>query len=159
MTEYISIKYEVNASKEDVRKVLKEVDPLGVDRRKYNTIKRIIYFSEGPGDIYHLDGNDKLKRWGFCIHGCVDGFSRKILWLNVSSSNNDPLIIANFFLQCVNKYRFVPCLLRMEKGLENIYVEDLQVFFIRRNDSYLYGASTRNQRIEAFWSRLKKVLH
>ena len=115
-----------------------------------------MYSSKGPGDIYHIDGNDKLKPWGFCIHGCVDGFSRKIMWLMVSTSNNDPLIIANFFLQCVKKYDFCPRLLRMDKGRENIYCEDLQVFFTGDLDSYLYADSTRNQRIEAFWSRLKK---
>ena len=41
-------------------------------------------------------------------------------------------------------------------GTENIYCEDLQVFLTGKDDSFLYAASTRNQRIEAYWSRLKK---
>ena len=41
----------------------------------------------------------------------------------------------------------------MDKGTENIY---LQVFFTGDEDSYIYACSTRNQRIEAYWSRLKK---
>ena len=31
-----------------------------------------------------MDGFDKLKPYGFPIHGCIDGFSRKLLWLEVS---------------------------------------------------------------------------
>ena len=73
----------------------------------------------------YIDGNDKLKRWGFCIDGCVDGFSRKILWLHVASSNNDPLIIANYFLTWIKRYKLVLKTLRMDSGTENIHCEDL----------------------------------
>ena len=38
----------------------------------------------------HIDGKDKFKRFGFPIHGCIDGFSQKLMWLIVSTSNNDP---------------------------------------------------------------------
>ena len=116
MTECLSIKYGVNVAKEDVRKALKVVDPNGVEKRKNKTIVRREYLSRGPGSVYHIDGNDKLKRWGFCIHGCVDGFSRKLIWLVVASTNKDPLVIANFYLQCIRKYNLAPELLRMDKG-------------------------------------------
>ena len=44
----------------------------------------------------------------------------------------------------------------MGKGRENIFCEDLQLFLTGKNDSYIYAASARNQRIELFWSTLKK---
>ena len=44
----------------------------------------------------------------------------------------------------------------MDRGTENVYCKELQVFFTGNEDSYLYAASTRNQRIESFWARLKK---
>ena len=44
----------------------------------------------------------------------------------------------------------------MDKGRKNIFCEDLQLVFTGTDDSYIYAASTRNQRIESFWSRLKK---
>lgn len=50
----------------------------------------------------------------------------------------------------------VPKLLRMDKGRENIYCEDLQTFLTGDPFSFLYAASTRNQRFEVLWSRLKK---
>ena len=43
----------------------------------------------------------------------------------------------------------------MDLGIENVYCEELQVSFIKNSDSFLYAASTRNQRIEAFWPWLK----
>ena len=91
----------------------------------------------------HIDGNGKLKRFGFSIHECIDGFSRKFMWLVVSTSNNDPLVIANQFFLCIKKHR-------QDCGTENIYCEDMQVFFTGSEESFIYTKSTRNQRIESF---------
>ena len=44
--------------------------------------------------MWHLDGYDKLKPFGFPIHGAIDGYSRRILWLRVMCTNNDPQVIA-----------------------------------------------------------------
>ena len=44
---------------------------------------RRIYCSNGPNDVWHCDGYDKIKQYGFPIHGGVDGFSRKILWFYI----------------------------------------------------------------------------
>ena len=89
-TEFISLKYGINIAKEDVRKALLILDPEEVEKRKRKFIKRRVYESCGPLNTFHIDGNDKLKRSGFPIHGCIDGFSRKLMWLVVSTSNNDP---------------------------------------------------------------------
>ena len=145
LTELLSLKFGINAAKNTVRLTLRDVDPDGVEERRGKVIKRRIYKTDGPGEVYHIDGNDKLKRWGFAIHGCVDGFSLKIMWFVVATSNNDPL----------HKHGFCPKLLRMDPGNENVYCEDLEVFLTGNDDSYLYAASTRNQRIEEFWSGLK----
>ena len=157
MTEIISLKYGVNISKEHVRKTLADIDPEGVSMHKKKTIKLRTYETNGPFDVFHIGGNDKLKRFGFAIHGCIDGFSRKLIWLFVSSTNNDPLIVANFYLKAITNLERAPNTLRMDLGTENVYCEELQVFFTKNSNSFLYAASTRNQRIEAFWCRLKKL--
>ena len=143
-------------SKEHVRKALVDIDPEGVSMHKKKTIKIRTYETNGPYDVLHIDGNDKLKRFGFAIHGCIDGFSRKVIWLFVSTTNNDPLVVANFCLKAITNLGRVPNTLRTELGTENVYCEELQVF-TKNGNSYLYTASIRNQRIEAFWSRLKKL--
>ncbi|KAI9545990.1 hypothetical protein NQZ68_032072 [Dissostichus eleginoides] len=35
-----------------------------------------------------------LNPFGIAISGCIDGFSRKVMWLRSGSTNNDPGIIA-----------------------------------------------------------------
>ena len=156
MAENIALRYGVIVAKERVRCMLKRLDPEGVSDRSKNVIKRRVYETLGPNDVYHIDGNDKLKKWGLCIHGCVDGFSRKLLWLKVATTNNDPLVIANYYLEHIKTYKIVPNLIRVDRGTENVFCDDLQVFFTGVADSVQYATSTRNQRIEAFWSRLKK---
>ena len=79
MTELISLKYGVNNSKEHVRKALVNIDPKGVSMHKKKTIKRRTYETNGSFDVFHIDGNDKLKRFGFAIHRSIDGFSRKLI--------------------------------------------------------------------------------
>ena len=74
MTEIISLKYGVNISEEHERKVLVDIDPEGVSTRKKKT-KKTTYETNGPFDVFHIDGYDKLKRFGFAIHGCIDRFS------------------------------------------------------------------------------------
>ena len=95
MKHIISQKYSIDISYERVRKSLLRNDPVGVELRSRNIIRRRIYSAKGPFHIVHIDGHDKLKKWGFAIHGGIDGFSRKILWLKVSTTNNDPLVVAN----------------------------------------------------------------
>ena len=156
MTELLAVRYGVSISKEDVRKTLKSIDPDGVTIRRNKVIRRRIYHTIGPGYIYHIDGNDKLKRWGFPIHRCIDGLSRKVMWLVLSTTNNDPLLVGNLYLNCIKQYKIVPKLLRMDAGTENIYCQGLQFYFTGEEESFLYASSSSNQRIEAFWSRLKR---
>ena len=72
------------------------------------TIKRRTYKTNGPYDVFHIDRNDKLKMFGFTIHGCIDGFSRKLIWLTVSTTNNDPLVLANYYLTAITNLGRAP---------------------------------------------------
>ena len=68
----------------------------------------------GPNYCWHLDGYDKLKPYGFPIHGCIDGFSRKMLWLQLSRSNNNPQVILRFFVDAVDACGGCPRKLRID---------------------------------------------
>ena len=46
--------------------------------------------------LLHINGYDKLKPFGFCIH-TIDGYTHRILWLEVGPSNNNPVIIAQLW--------------------------------------------------------------
>ena len=61
-----------------------------MSNRKAKHLKLKTYVSDGPNQCWHIDGYNKLKSYGFPIHGCVDGWSREVLWPNVARSNNKP---------------------------------------------------------------------
>ena len=92
-----------------------------------------------PNFKWHTDGYYKLKPFGFCIHGCVDAFSRKIIWLFVGSTNNDPLIIASYYLKLVKANRVVPRFVRADRGSVNSVLGEIQKFFRRNHDDSLAG--------------------
>ena len=72
------------------------MDPEGVESRSRYRLKRRQYTVPGPNYLWHADGHDKMKRFGFAIYGCIDGYSKNVVWLHVAASNNDPEIIAHY---------------------------------------------------------------
>ena len=64
--------------------ILKDLDPEGNNKRKARHLRRRKYVSEGSNSCWHADGYGKLKPYGFPIHGCIDGYSSRILWLKVT---------------------------------------------------------------------------
>lgn len=153
----------LTVNRESVREILAAVDPEGVRLRKRKRLVRRKYTSQGPNFLWHMDSYDKLKPYGICINGCIDGFSRKILWVKANCTNSDPKIIGAYYLQTVESIGACPAVIRADRGTENVVVEALQKFFRRNcNDSFcadksfMYGASHHNQRIESWWSILRK---
>ncbi|XP_042073225.1 uncharacterized protein LOC121813492 [Haplochromis burtoni] len=146
--------------KEDVRLVLKELDPRGVALRQAVRFRRRNYFSKGPNFIWHMDSYDKLKPYGICINGSIDGFSRKIIWLNAYTTNSNPKVIGGYYIEAVQRLKGCPRVVRGDLGTENGHVRGFQRFLVpvAPNDtpeSYLEGASTANQRIEYWWRFLR----
>lgn len=136
--------------------LLKEVDPEGSKLRKRNKLQRRQYNNPGPNYAWHIDGYDKLKPWGFPIHGGIDGFSRRMLWLNLTRSNNSPDNIAAMYLQTVHELGGCPVELVTDLGTENVIAAAIQSFFRANPDAHRYVPSPRNQRIEAWWSYFSK---
>ena len=98
----------VVTNRETIRLIIKTLDPLGAGLRKLHKLKRRMYTCRCPNFMWHVDGYNKLKSFGFPIHGCIDGYSRKILWLNIIPTNNDPQVIATYFIQCIEKLNLIP---------------------------------------------------
>ncbi|KAI3362647.1 hypothetical protein L3Q82_001631 [Scortum barcoo] len=146
--------------KEDVRFVLKKLDPRGVSLRQARRLRRRNYFSKGPNFIWHLDSYDKLKPYGICVNGSIDGFSRKIIWLNAYATNSDPKLIGGYYIKAVKRLGGCPRVVRGDLGTVNGHVRGFQCFLVPTSpddtlDSYLEGASTTNQRIEYWWGFLR----
>jgi len=94
--------------------LMREMDLEGCEQRKSKSLKRRSYFSSGPNCTWHVDGYDKLRPYG---------------WLKVTKSNNQPDIIANFYLNCVAELRGCPVKLRTDCGTENGVMAAMQSTF------------------------------
>jgi hypothetical protein len=140
-----------------VELLVRELDPEGCEMRKQHKLKRRVYQNPGPNAVWHADGYDKLKPYGFAIHGCIDGWSRKVLWLFVTRSNNSPDNIASYYLETVDKFGGCPVELVTDLGTENGKMAAMQSFFCNNENSHRYVGSPRNQRIESYWSMYRKT--
>jgi len=67
-------RYGVTVPRARLRGSIHRVDPVGTRMRSV-TIRRV-YCSAGPNAVWDIDGNHKLIRWRFVIHGGIDGYSR-----------------------------------------------------------------------------------
>eukprot|EP00731_Ephydatia_muelleri_P030427 Em0021g950a len=99
-----------------VMMLLAVMDPVGSCLRKVKRLTRRTYMNkaiislppfsyfelrdslQGTNWCWHIDGYDKLKHFRFPIHACIDGCSRKIIWLELTSTNNDPNVVVKFFM-------------------------------------------------------------
>ena len=153
----------VRVGQETVRIALKIIDPDGVHLRSQHRLRRRQYTSKGPNYVIHIDGYDKLKPFGIAIHGCVDGYSRRILWLKAGPTNNNPYVTARCFVDYLREIKSVPRMVRCDRGSENVVIKDIQICLrsfhtdtMSGTKSFSEGRSTANQRIEMFWGCLKK---
>ena len=129
MHQRLIIDHSFVVQRQTVQIILKHLDPEGMRLRSRKAFRRREYYVRGPNYMWHLDGYDKLKPFGFAIHGAIDGYSRRMLWLKVGPTNNDPSVITNYYLSTVHEIGGAPRIIRVDRGTENSYVARLQGFF------------------------------
>ena len=71
------------------------------------------------------------------------------MWLEVGPSNNDPFIVAQYFIDCVRQIGGTPRLIR---GLKMLILLLSNVFSNMKKTVFCMA----NQRIEAWWGTLRK---
>lgn len=157
-------KHKLRVKRDDVMRLLQELNPQGTEQRTRRRFVRRSYHSLGPNYLWHVDGYDKLKPFGFAISGCIDGFSRRVLWLICGPTNNDPAVIAHNFITTIQRLGVVPMRLRTDCGTENGTIAAIQCTLRHHHTdhyagsrSHMYGTSVSNQRIESWWSSFRKL--
>ena len=99
-----------------------------MSRRKRRKLRRRRkYFSAGPNYTWNIDGHDKLKPFGFSLHGRIDGFSRRLIWLEVSSSNKKAEILGKFYLHAVRQLQSIPKKLKANDGTEHAIIQLIHI--------------------------------
>ena len=64
--------------KQRVLNSLKHVDRVGQFIRRRTVIRRWKYLSSRPNALWHCDGHHKLIKYGFVIHGFINGNCRTV---------------------------------------------------------------------------------
>ena len=139
-------------SEQRVRLSLNRVDPSAVAVRwsMHNAIHRRAYRVAYPNAVWHIDGNMSLIRWGFVVHGAIDGYSRLITYLRCSSNNRADTVLQSFIEAC-ERYGY-PSRVRSDQGGENIDVARLMLLLRGPSrGSHITGRSVNNIRIERLW--------
>ena len=79
------------------------------------------------------------------MHSCINGFSRRLIWLEVNATNKNPKVIAHYHFDAVKQIGGCP-----DDGSENSLIEAMHTYLCSTNsgddnpsDSYFaIGRST-----------------
>ena len=86
---------------------------------------------------------------------CIDGFSRRIIFLKCSPNNLAETVLELFLDAVKSDGDLWPSRIRVDKGVENVLVCDAMVNARGEGrGSFIAGPSTHNQRIERLWRDL-----
>ena len=109
-----------------------------------------------------FDEFDKVKPYGFSIHGCIDGYSRIIIWLEVSASNKCPDLIAYYYIKASKNLNGILKIIKPDNGTDHSVIE--LIYLLLRDlsnegnvlHSFSIVSSPMNQRIKAYLSNFRK---
>ena len=101
-----------------------------------------------------MDGNHKLIRWKFVIHGTVDGYSRLVTFLKCST--NRATTVLESFVAAVQTYG-LPWKLHTDFGGENVDAWEYMVAQHGGDEcTIITGSSVHNERIKHMWQNVSR---
>lgn len=137
----------IDVQRKRVREAIHRVDPVGVEERKANGIKRRVYEVPHPNFIWHIDGNHKLIRYRLVIHCAIDGYSRLITFLQCSDNNRSQTVV-ELFNEATNEFG-MPKHVRTDHGGENVGIwTTMYNAYGDENNPVFTSRSVHNQRAE-----------
>ena len=110
-----------------IRECLTRVDPTNTALQWGIVVCRRKYYVPWPNSLWHLDGHGSLIRWGLVVHGCIDGFSRRIIFLEVAPNNLAATVLHHFIEAIENDSGLWPSRIRVDRGVENVLVCDAMI--------------------------------
>ncbi|RGB24289.1 hypothetical protein C1646_773299 [Rhizophagus diaphanus] len=136
MQHRLKVAYQIFTSRQKVRQILHEIDSEAMKLRRQKKLKRrTIMHVQGPNFVWSTDGYNKFRHWGFYIHEYAIKELKGI----------------------------IPRVTRADLGVEYTLMAPVQMLFRENHNdvragslSLRYDSSTSNQRIEAWWSFLRK---
>lgn len=117
----------IRVQRSRVRESMSRLNPENALHRWGMLVQRRKYHVPWADSLWHLDGHHSLIRWSFVVHGCIDGFSRRIIFLQCSPNNLSETVLS-LFLNAIEKDGGLwPSRIRVDKGVENVLVCDAMV--------------------------------
>ncbi|KAL4006406.1 activating signal cointegrator 1 [Sarotherodon galilaeus] len=134
------------------------VDAVGIFTRitELGCVVRRSYSVRGPLSLVHIDTNHKLIRYNVVIFGGVDGYSRKVLYLD-AATNNRAKTAFSFFLRSAQLHG-LPSRVRADQGVENLDIAHF-MFATRGTGraSFISGKNVHNQSTMMFFTHLRRM--
>jgi len=166
--------HNVQVPRDVVYGILGNLNPEGLEARQLGFKKKKAkghFASLGSNFVHSLDGHDKLmgfQNWTFplAIYGCIDTFSRKVLWVKVWTSNSHPKYPGLWYLQYIKRTNMMARKIRIDKGTETVEMTAIHAFLLQKTlnltddeatESVIFGPSTSNK-IERWWRDLHERL-
>lgn len=132
----------INVQRWRIRESLARLDGIGRAVRTRYAICPLTYNVSGPNHLWSIDSNHKLIPWRFVIHGCIDGYSRAIIYLKCCTNK---AATVHYFEKGIHEFG-LPSRVRGDQGMENVNVA--QYMITNRGsdrDSFIAGRSVHNQ--------------
>jgi len=149
----------VNVPRERMRESVRRVDPeRALSRWAAHLPRRRNYSVPGPNSLWHIDGNHKLIQWKFVTHGGIDGYSRKLVFLEASTNNRAATVLGKF--ERAVAVHGLPSRVRADRGGENVQVGAFMEHYKGAGrGSFIVGRSVHNQRIERTWVDVNRLVN
>ena len=79
-----------------IREAVQRIDPVNRTIRRRYAIQRRLYNVRKPNHLWHMDSNHKLIHCRFVLHGCIDGYSRAIVYLKCFTNDLTSTVSQSF---------------------------------------------------------------
>ncbi|KAH7034781.1 uncharacterized protein B0I36DRAFT_316935 [Microdochium trichocladiopsis] len=178
--QFVRIQAQIRVAKNQLYDYYREQWPESVTKRRAgNWHHRTNFRVPGPNFMWCLDGYEKLRAFGFEVFGCIDAYSRLIIWIYIGRSATTALSTLKQFLRTVEYKRIRPLFTRSDHGGETPLWVAAQAGLAgaagtvisydgpdgesrthsqgdRISSCHIWGPSKRNVRIERWWRSLRE---
>ncbi|KAF9440781.1 hypothetical protein P691DRAFT_686489, partial [Macrolepiota fuliginosa MF-IS2] len=120
------------------------------------------YWAAGVNDVLTVDQHDKWKHYRLALHCRLDPFSGRMHWMKVWHNNNNPKLIAGYYLDFVEEIRGIPMITQSDPGSENYRLTNAHTALRQIHDPSLQGmlqhcwmCQKKNVMPEIAWSQMQ----
>ncbi|KAJ7769107.1 hypothetical protein DFH07DRAFT_866763 [Mycena maculata] len=153
--------FNVRASENTVKTLLRQLEPDAMRARKGKKFHRTKFYAAGVDNCWGQDQHDKWgPRFGLWLHNSIYPFIAFNNWLKVWHTNKNPHLITKYFLDMS-----LPVFTQIDPGNENNGVANVQTIMRQRLDPNLAGTlqhkwmtEKNNVKNEGNWSVMRADL-